>query len=206
MLDWVFDSMALAERDSSASKGISLGLHNVSTWGFAQTAHCLWMKFNLLVMSHLWGSFLLLSPCCHSWDQQDVISVQIPSLEKSGAWQASPSQNLSSNLVQNSLNLVICQVHWKRHLSEVFLGGEQLHIMIKGKEKSVCGSDYMEVTARSAAGIPLDGFKGVRSRAEAVAPAMTNVYNFVTGSTETRTNPVLQIWSKGHSCLWKSSW
>lgn len=65
--------------------------------------------------------------------------------------------------------------------------------MIKGKEKSMSGSDYMEVTAFSAAGIPLDGCKGGRGRAEAVGPAMTNEYNFVTGSSETRTNPVLQI-------------
>ena len=136
---------------------------------------------------------MLPRPFCHSWDQQDVVSVQIPSLEKSGVWQASPSQNLSFRLVQNSLNLVTCQVHWKRHLSEVFLGGKQLPVMMKGKEKSMSGSDYMEVTAFSAAGIPLDGFKGVRNRAEAMGPAMTNVYNFVTGSTETRTNPVLQI-------------
>lgn len=51
----------------------------------------------------------------------------------------------------------------------------------------------MEVTAFSAAGIHLDGFKGVRNRTEAMGTAMTNVYNSVTGSTKTRTNPVLQI-------------
>lgn len=65
--------------------------------------------------------------------------------------------------------------------------------MMKGEKKSMSGSDFMELTAFSALGIPLDGFKGVRNRAEAVGPAMTNIYNFVTGSTETRTNPVLQI-------------
>jgi len=65
--------------------------------------------------------------------------------------------------------------------------------MMKGKEKSTSGSDNVEVTAFSAAETPLDGFKGVRNRAEAMGPARTNGYNFVTGSTETRTNPVLQI-------------
>lgn len=149
MLDWVFDSMALTEKGSSACKGIPLGLHNMSTWGFARMARCLWTKFNLLVISHLKGSFLLPRPCYHSWDQQDVVSVQIPSLEMHGAWQASPSQNLSFHLFQNSLNLVTCQVLWKRHLSETFLGGQHLPIMIKGKEKSMSDSDYMEVTTSS---------------------------------------------------------
>lgn len=31
------------------------------------------------------------------------------------------------------------------------------------------------------------------NRAEAMGPAMTNVYNFVAGSTETRTDPALPI-------------
>lgn len=59
------------------------------------------------------------------------------------------------------------------------------------------GSDETEMTAFSAAGIPLAGFKGVRTRAEAMGAAMTDVYNFATGFTVTTTNPVLQIWSKG---------
>lgn len=54
------------------------------------------------------------------------------------------------------------------------------------------------MTALSEAVIPLDGFKCVRNRSAAMDPAKTNVYNFVTGSTETRTDPILQISSKGH--------
>lgn len=105
---------------------------------------------------------MLPQPGFHSWDQQDVTSVQTPSLEKRGAWQASPSQNLSLPLVPNSLNLGTCQVRWERHLSEVFVG-EQLPMMMKGKGKPLCGSDWKEVAALSATGVPLGGFHGVRS-------------------------------------------
>lgn len=83
-------------------------------------------------MNHLWGSFLLPRPGFHSWDQQDVTSVQ--TLGKRGAWQASPSANLSFLLLPNSLNLGTCQVHWKKHLPEVFVG-EQLPMVMKGKGK-----------------------------------------------------------------------
>lgn len=132
VLNWVFDRKK-KEKGSSACKDISLGLHNVSTRESARTAHCLWMKFNLWVMSHLWGSFLLRRPCCHSWDQQDVI--QIPSLWKTGPWQASLSQSLSFHLVPNSLNLVICQVHWKRHLSVRLLGGRKASHNVEKERK-----------------------------------------------------------------------
>lgn len=111
MLDWDFDGIMLADKGDSGSKGFPLGLLNVSTWGCMWIAHCLGMKLNLLTLVRVF-----LAPP-GSWDQQDVVSIQIPSVEKSGAWLASPSQNLTFHLVQNSLDLVTCQVHWKRHLS-----------------------------------------------------------------------------------------
>lgn len=79
-----------------------------------------------------------------------------------------------------------------------FWGGEKLPIMLKRKEKSTSVSDDRKVTAFSADVSPLDVFKNVRNRPKAMDPAMTNVYNSVTGSTETRTSPILQIWSEGH--------
>lgn len=78
-----------------------------------------------------------------------------------------------------------------------FSGGEASHHDEK-EEISISGSDGREMTAFSEAVLPLDGFKCVRSRSEAMDPAKTNVHNFVTGSTETRTDPILQISSKGH--------
>lgn len=78
-----------------------------------------------------------------------------------------------------------------------FQGGEASHHDEKG-EISMSGSDGREMTAFSEAVIPLDGFKCVRNRSAAMDPAKTNMYNFVTGSTETRTDPILQISSKGH--------
>lgn len=54
-------------------------------------------------------------------------------------------------------------------------------------------SDDREATAFSADVSPLDVFKNVRNRSKAMDVAMTNVYNSVTGSSETRTDPILQI-------------
>lgn len=59
--------------------------------------------------------------------------------------------------------------------------------MLKRKEKSTSVSDDRKVTAFSADVSPLDVFKNVRNRPKAMDPAVTNVYNSVTGSTETRT-------------------
>lgn len=133
-----------------------------------------------MVTNHLCGSFLLPWPGFHSWDQQDVTSVQ--TLEKHGAWQASPSPNLSFPLLPNSLNLGTCQVHWKRHLSQVFVG-EQLPMVMKGRGKwlrlegSGCSQCYWGVFRLSGA--------------EAVAPALTNVCDSVPGCTKARANPEL---------------
>lgn len=162
MLNWDFEGMMLAEKGGSGSKDFPLGLLNMSTWGCVGVALCLGMKLNSLAMNQWRGSFLLPQACCHSWDQQDVVSVQIPSLEKSGAWQASPSQNLTFHLVQNSLDLVTCQVHWKRHLSEDILA-ESSFRNDERESKVPERLRLLEVTAFSAAGILLDGFKAVRT-------------------------------------------
>lgn len=151
-------------------------------------------------MNHPWGSFLLPPPLpgSHSWDQQDVTSVQ--TLGKRGAWQASPSANPSFPLLPNSLNLGPCQVHWKRHLPEVFVG-EQLPMVMKGKGKGLrlegsgCPQSYWG---------PFGCLSGCQEPEPWLLLWPTCVI-FVLGRTDSRANPVLQSWSRGVHWLWKSS-
>lgn len=108
-------------------------------------------------MNHLCGSFLLPQPALHSWDQQDVTSVQ--TLGKPGAWQASPSPNLSLPLLPTSLNLGTCQVHWEDTCARC-LWHSSFPWWWKGKEN---GPGWKEVVAPSATGVPLGAFQGIRS-------------------------------------------